>query len=57
MQQCEIHGFASYLGVRVDCFMTRGYLTGKSLRIPVLGYPTIVLCGAYPDCFQAISKL
>jgi len=23
------------LGVRVDCFMTRGFLTGKSLRTPV----------------------
>jgi len=24
------------LGFRVDCFMTQGYLTGKSLRTPAL---------------------
>ena len=36
MQQCEIHGFASYPRVSVDCFMTREYLTGKMLSTPDL---------------------
>jgi len=28
--------FVSLLGVRVDCFMSRGYLTGKRFRTPDL---------------------
>jgi len=29
------------MGVRVRCFMTRGYLTGKRLRIPDLIYSSM----------------
>jgi len=33
----ELHvDFVSLLGVRVDCFMYREYLTRKTLRTPVL---------------------
>jgi len=38
MQQCESTALPGNLGVRVDCFMTRGYLTGKRLRTPVLDH-------------------
>jgi len=35
----KIHvDFVSLLGVRVDCFMTWGYLPGKRLRTPELNY-------------------
>jgi len=34
MQQCEFTSLPGITGVRVDCFMPRGYLTGRRLRTP-----------------------